>query len=202
MHRNDSNYYVYIGIEEVSLKNDIQALSADSKKMLFAEACFQSYSQNNLTVADDMHQPERKRSIGHVAEAASSENLETVSHVSKRLKTSNNHVVETATSSTKHYAGMREIIEDCAVSCIENANVSEQMSHIIILTHERIRNYMHAIDELSPSSVILLDPDLYSIRLLETFSASHLKSRLKVIRDGLTTFTYFMNICIGILCSV
>jgi hypothetical protein len=63
-----------------------------------------------------------------------------------------------------------------------STNISHDRFHVVILTHQEIRNKVHAIIELCPAAVVLLDPDLLAIRLLETHAVTT-KNVIKVSQD-------------------
>jgi hypothetical protein len=108
-----------------------------------------------------------------------------------------------------NFDGMREITDDYRVDIVElpqlssftalgpaqkkssedplrdqskaSLKFSQDQFHVMILTHQEIRN-KHAIIDLSPAAVVLLDPDLLAIRLLETHAATT-KNVIKVSRN-------------------
>lgn len=85
---------------------------------------------------------------------------------------------------------------------------SRDQFHVMILTHQEIRSKVHAIVDLCPSAVVLLDTDLLTIRLLETHAATT-KSVIKVSPE--TVSLHFITIHVsnitnlyyaGVLCGV
>lgn len=124
---------------------------------------------------------------------------------------------ESNSASFGHFDGMRYVEGDINVSILEHPDISTASAdtvkrgtkkslplagstnmHIIVLTHEQIRQSVQPFADMQSAFVVLMDPDLFSIRLLETYVAAvcypvkvSLLSWQKVNRYTLQFFIFF-----------